>query len=197
MNISIKVLLLISLTSLFFISINTKNANKLKKVKISQAQPVEGERIKLENSKLSFVIPKDWKHDWNANTNEMIILPPKISPPMEFVKMTERALEEDEKNLNINDILLKEKESILKMSPIPIVLTTVLGPEEIKLENLKAGRYVANANPFGVLLYEGYMGAVKDEENNKVLYLYAAYMKNKSDAIRPGLDMIMKSINKN
>ena len=82
------------------------------------------------------------------------------------------------------------------MSPFPIALTTILGPEEIKLDNLQAGRYIAEANPFGVLLYEGYLGGVKDEENSKLLFLYSAYIKKKSDAIRPGLDMIIKSAKK-
>ncbi len=115
MNLSLKVLLSFTLLCLLFININSKiqkNSNKLRKITNLLGQPVEGERIQLENSNFSFVIPKDWKHEWDSDSKEMIISPPILTPPMEIVRMTERTLDEDEKNLNINDLLVKQKESM-------------------------------------------------------------------------------------
>jgi hypothetical protein len=133
-----------------------------------------------------------------GNPKEIVISKSEIIGDKNLAFDLERKLnfKKDEKNLNIIDLLVKQKETMLKMAPFPIVITTILGPEEIKLDNLKVGRYIAEANPFGVLLFEGYLGVVKDEENNKLLYLYSAYIKIKSDAIRPGLDMIIKSFKK-
>ena len=97
MNLSLKVILSATLLCLLLINVNSKiqkNSNKLKKTTNRIRQPVEGERIQLENSKISFVIPKDWKHDWDSENKEMIISPPISTPPIEFVKITEKSLSE-------------------------------------------------------------------------------------------------------
>jgi hypothetical protein len=184
--------LLISITLTFFFAIDSKML--IKNEPHTQLQP--GDTIQFFNTVFSFVIPKEWKHDWISNKTELVVTPPNLSPPAEFVKITVRSLAADEKNMIIEDLLLKQAKNIISISPIPIKLKPVIGPTEITLENFKAGKYVAEANPFGILKYEGFIGGVKDEENNKILFLSGAYTKKKSTTIRSGLDLILNSIKK-
>ena len=192
MRFLLRINLLISLSLIILIDLNSSMLNKNE----PQGQLQPGDTIQFFNTAFSLVIPKGWKHDWINNKTELVINPPNLSPPAEFVKITVKNLAADERNMKITDLLLKQAKNIISISPIPIKLKSVIGPTDISLENFIAGKYVAEANPFGILIYEGYIGGVKDEENNKILFLSGAYTKKKYTTIRSGLDLILHSIKK-
>lgn len=176
------------------LSSNTMAFCKL--IKSLQPLSIEGDRMKFEKTNFTFILPQNWKHNWNRNKTELIITPPNTSPPAEFVKMTVRNLTNTEEEINIKDLIVKQSKEIIKISPIPIKLKPLVGPEFMRIGNLTAGRYIAEADPFGngILIYEGYIAGVKDELNKKVLFVYSAYTQKKSKMMRNGLDMILKNI---
>jgi hypothetical protein len=171
-----------------------KSSNKIRQIPSTAFMPnatLPGEKITVEGLNVSMIIPTNWTHRWDANKVDYIISPPDLNPSIESIRLYTKNITAQD---TIKELLSKELGNIMKMSPIPLRTTPVIGPEEFTINKNRAGRYIARANALGVLNYEGYMGVVLDEETKMAYHLTGAYLDIKSKKYRPGLDTILSSI---
>jgi hypothetical protein len=191
MTISVNQLIFISLTLL--ISTNSIRLNTLQNVQPS-ARPARGERLFVKSSNFTLYIPVGWRVESGAHEKEMHIFSPDMKPHEDMIRMWARDLESNEKNMNIKDLLMLENKLQERNYPAPLNVTVVIQPQEIKLKDLEAAKFIGEANPFGDQVFEGYSAAIKNEDKDKVMFLHGIYSKDKSEKIRPGLDLILNSI---
>lgn len=181
----------------FLISINSIKLHKNRQAD-SDISPLEhGEIIRLErNTNYTINIPKEWQYEYDENYTSISISPTNTTSPFTFSEINIDPLEADEKKMDIKELLKKKANELIESIPYPVSANPVVPPEKMTINKMEGGRFIESAILFD-LPFEGYLGIVRDTENDNLIQLVAVYLQNQSGNFRPGLDKILNSIKKN